>query len=93
MDVCATPLGRDEDEVWSSEDAASSAAKPVKKQEENMIKVKRSHTNALVLSLGGLGASQDHLVASGPTFCSECGAAVSMLSRLTTNDGQTSWDW
>ena len=97
-DGAATPSSRgedddDDDDEWSSEGAASASATPPKKQTENKIKVKRAHTNALVLSLSNLGTSQDEPASSAPIFCSECKAVLSSLSRLTTSDGMSCWDW
>jgi small GTP-binding protein len=85
----ATPIPDDGDDGDDENTGAIPA--PPKKKDEKKVKIRRTNTNAIVLQLGNLATPLAN-VTSNMYFCTNCTAAVSILSELKSVDGQTQWN-
>lgn len=88
----ATPTPVDPDRDNDQSEDALAGAPPTKPKEEKKVKVRKSSENALALYLGAL-AKEPAAALGKLCFCSQCSAAVSSLSQLSTTNGITTWTW
>ncbi len=72
--------------------AKAAEATPPKAKEEKKVKVHRNNANALALYLGAL-AKEPNKAMGNLCYCTQCGAAISSLSQLTTTNDITTWNW
>ncbi len=88
----ATPTPGEPDGDDDQPEAKAAAATPPKAKDEKKVKVRRNNANALALYLGALAKEPNQLLGS-LCYCTQCAAAVSSLSQLTTSNDITTWTW